>query len=313
LKALVLKSTGSNYTVQSAGGIKYPCKVKGLFRLKGIETTNPIAVGDYAEVEISSGNDFGMITNVYERKNYIIRKSVNLSRPSQIIATNMDLAVVVATPVMPRTSTGFIDRFLATAEAYSIPAGIVFNKKDVYDDEIKKYVNDLKKLYEQIGYKCFVISATHEESLAELKSVLKNKVTLFSGHSGVGKSTLINTLIPNLNLKTSVISEAHSKGTHTTTFAEMHQLPYDACLPDRQGFIIDTPGIREFGVLEFNPAEVSHYFPELFALSKNCKFSNCSHINEKNCAVIKGLDDGVISESRYASYLSIVNNEDHYK
>ncbi|MEP7171755.1 MAG: ribosome small subunit-dependent GTPase A, partial [Bacteroidota bacterium] len=218
---------------------------------------------------------------------------------------NMDLALVVATPVMPRTSTGFIDRFLATAEAYSIPSGIVFNKKDVYDDEIKNYVNDLKKLYEQIGYKCFVVSAKHIETLEELKSVLKNNVTLFSGHSGVGKSTLINTLIPNLNLKTSIISEAHSKGTHTTTFAEMHQLPDG-------GFIIDTPGIREFGVLEFNPAEVSHYFPELFALSKNCKFSNCTHINEKNCAVIKGLDEGIISESRYASYLSIVNNEDRF-
>jgi ribosome biogenesis GTPase / thiamine phosphate phosphatase len=305
LKALVLKSTGSNYTVQDADGVKYPCKVKGLFRLKGIETTNPIAVGDYAEVEISPGNDFGMITNVYERKNYIIRKSANLSRPSQIIATNMDLALVVATPVLPRTSTGFIDRFLATAEAYSIPAGIVFNKKDLYDEEVKNYVNDLKKLYEQIGYKVFIVSAQDEKSLAELKSVLKDKVILFSGHSGVGKSTLINALIPNLNLKTSIISEAHSKGTHTTTFAEMHQLP-------EGGFIIDTPGIREFGVLEFNPAEVSHYFPELFALSKNCKFSNCSHISEKNCAVLKGLDEGAISESRYASYLSIVNNEDRF-
>jgi ribosome biogenesis GTPase len=210
-------------------------------------------VGDYVEVEITEGSDFGMIKNVYERKNYIIRKSVNLSRPSQIIATNMDLALVVATPVLPRTSTGFIDRFLATAEAYSIPAGIIFNKKDVYDDEIKNYVNDLKKLYEQIGYTCFVVSATDEKTLAALKSVLINKVTLFSGHSGVGKSTLINALIPNLNLKISVISEAHYKGTHTTTFAEMHQLPGGAFLPDRQGFIIDTPGIREFGVLEFNP------------------------------------------------------------
>jgi ribosome biogenesis GTPase / thiamine phosphate phosphatase len=312
LKALVLKSTGSNYLVLTPGGTKYHCKVKGTFRLKGIETTNPIAVGDYVEVEITEGSDFGMIKNVYERKNYIIRKSVNLSRPSQIIATNMDLALVVATPVLPRTSTGFIDRFLTTAEAYSIPAGIIFNKKDLYDDEIKNYVDDLKKLYEQIGYKCFVVSATDEKTLAALKPALINKVTLFSGHSGVGKSTLINALIPDLNLKTSVISEAHYKGTHTTTFAEMHQLPDDDFQPDRQGFIIDTPGIREFGVLEFNPAEVSHYFPELFALSKNCKFSNCSHISEKNCAVLKGLDEGIISESRYASYLSIINNEDRF-
>jgi ribosome biogenesis GTPase len=306
LKALVLKSTGSNYLVLSPEGTKFNCKVKGTFRLKGIETTNPIAVGDYVEVEIAEGSDLGMIKNVFERKNYIIRKSVNLSRPSQIIATNMDLALVVATPVFPRTSTGFIDRFLATAEAYSIPAGIVFNKKDLYDDDVKKYTDDLIKLYEEIGYKCFVVSATHKESLATLKSVLKNKVTLFSGHSGVGKSTLINQLIPNLNLKTSEISEAHAKGTHTTTFAEMHQLP-------EGGFIIDTPGIREFGVLEFDPAEVSHYFPELFSLSKNCKFSNCTHISEKNCAVLKALDEGVIKESRYASYLSIYNNQDFYK
>jgi len=306
LKVLVLKSTGSNYLVLAPDGNKYQCKVKGTFRLKGIETTNPIAVGDYAEVEIANGNNFGIIKNVYERKNYIIRKSVNLSRPSQIIATNMDLALVVATPVLPRTSTGFIDRFLATAEAYSIPAGIIFNKKDLYDEEIKNYVNDLNKLYMQIGYKCFIVSATHEQALAELRYALKNKVTLFSGHSGVGKTTLINTLIPNLNLKTSEISEAHFKGTHTTTFAEMHQLPDG-------GFIIDTPGIREFGVLEFNPAEVSHYFPEMFELSKNCKFSNCTHINEKNCAVLKALEEGVFSESRYASYLSIFNNQDFYK
>ena len=306
MKALVLKSTGSNYVVLSPEGTKYNCKVKGTFRLKGIETTNPIAVGDYVEVEIAEGNHFGMITNVCERKNYIIRKSVNLSRPSQIIATNMDLALVVATPIMPRTSTGFIDRFLATAEAYSIPGGIIFNKKDLYDLEVKTYVDDLKKLYEGIGYKCFVVSATHHESLAGLKSVLKNKVTLFSGHSGVGKSTLINQLIPHLNLKTGDISEAHAKGTHTTTFAEMHQLPGG-------GFIIDTPGIREFGVLEFNPAEVSHYFPELFEMSKNCKFSNCTHINEKNCAVLKALEDGLIKESRYQSYVSIFHNQDFYK
>ena len=191
--------------------------------MKGLETTNPIAVGDYVEVEINKGNDFGMIKNVFERKNYIIRKSVNLSRPSQIIATNMDLALVVATPILPRTSTGFIDRFLATAEAYSIPAGIVFNKKDIYDKEVKNYVNDLKKLYEGIGYKCFIVSATDEKTLTELKSVLKNKVTLFSGHSGVGKSTLINQLIPELNLKTSeILLSAYTTGngsnfSHTTT------------------------------------------------------------------------------------------------
>lgn len=306
MKGLVLKSTGSNYSVKTEDDKIHPCKIKGSFRIKGMDTTNPVAVGDNVEVEITTGADVGMISKIFDRKNYIIRKSVNLSRPSQIIAANMDLALVVATPVFPRTSTGFIDRFLATAEAYAIPAGIVFNKADMYDSEVKTYVEELKKLYEGIGYQCFIVSGMNEKTLSSLGGALKNKVTLFSGHSGVGKSTLINALIPNINLKTAEISEAHLKGTHTTTFAEMHPLPMF-------GYIIDTPGIREFGVLDFNPKEVSHYFPELFALSKNCKFSNCTHINEKNCAVQKGLHDGAISESRYASYISIFNNQDFYK
>ncbi len=271
-----------------------------------MDTTNPVAVGDHVDIEISQGNDVGMITKIYDRKNYIIRKSVKLSKQAHIIATNIDLALVIATPVLPRTSTGFIDRFLATAEAYSIPAGIVFNKSDIYDDEIKNYVGNLKSLYERIGYACFIVSAAEEKTLGELNSEMKNKVTLFSGHSGVGKSTLINALVPGLNLKTSEISQQHLKGIHTTTFAEMHALPGG-------GYIIDTPGIREFGTVEFNKAEVSHFFPELFKLSKECKFYNCMHVNENNCAVLKGLEQGTISESRYYSYLSILNNEDIFK
>ncbi len=306
LKALVLKSTGSNYTVKSEAGNIFQCKVKGVFRLKDIESTNPIAVGDQVEVEVLPGHETGMITKIYERKNYIIRKSKKLSKQVHIIATNIDLALVIATPVSPRTSTGFIDRFLATAEAYSIPAGIIFNKEDLYDDEIKSYVEDLKKLYDEIGYKTFIISALRQNSMRGLSSALRDKATLFSGHSGVGKSTLINALIPELNLKTSEISQQHLKGIHTTTFAEMHPLPAG-------GYIIDTPGIREFGIIEFKTAEVSHYFPEMFRLSKNCKFNNCLHVNESDCAVLKGLNEGTISKSRYASYLSILNNEDIYK
>lgn len=306
LKALVLKSTGSNYTVKANDGSIHLCKVKGKFRLKGIETTNPVAVGDQVEIDITKGDEWGMITKIYERKNYIIRKSIKLSKQFQIIATNIDLALAVATPVLPRTTTGFIDRFLATAESYSIPAGIIFNKSDLYNDEIKNYINDLKELYEEIGYTCFVVSALKKHTLSELEAILKNKVTLFSGHSGVGKSTLINELIPGLNLKTSEISQQHQKGIHTTTFAEMHELPSG-------GYIIDTPGIREFGVTEVNPAEVSHYFPEIFKVSKNCKFYNCTHTNEKDCAVIEAVKNRKISELRYASYISIMNNEDIFK
>lgn len=301
LKGLILKSTGSFYRVTGADGKEYRCRIKGKMRTRGIDTTNPIAVGDRVLFEVTG--DEGMITRVLDRKNYIIRKSVNLSKQAHILAANIDLALVVATPVLPRTSTGFIDRFLATAEAYNIPGGVVFNKSDLYDEEIHSYVQSLSDLYQSIGYLTFVVSAIKPDTLTELKHQLQGKITLLSGHSGTGKSTLINALVPGLELKTAGLSTQHLKGKHTTTFAEMHPLT-------GSGYIIDTPGIREFGILEFNPKEVSHFFPEIFKVSKNCKFNNCVHRDEKECAVIKAVEASEIAASRYNSYLSILQNED---
>ncbi len=253
---LVLKSTGSFYQVIDEEGKVYRCRTKGKMRTLNKDTTNPVSVGDRVIFEKEGDVDEGMISEVLGRKNYIIRKSVNLSRQAQILAVNMDLAVVVATPVYPRTSTGFIDRFLATAEAYNIPAGVVFNKSDLYDADVKEYVDELSEMYRDVGYSTYIVSALNEETLGELRNVLKGKTTLFSGHSGTGKSTLVNALIPGLNLKTSEISAQHLKGKHTTTFAEMHPIPGG-------GYIIDSPGIREFGILEFDKYQVSHYFPEI--------------------------------------------------
>ncbi len=270
------------------------------------DTTNPIAVGDKVIFEEEGTPGDGMISEVMERKNYIIRKSVNLSRQAQILATNMDLALVVATPVYPRTSTGFIDRFLSTAEAYNIPAGVVFNKSDLYDQDIKEYVDELSAMYQEIGYQAFIVSALDESTLADLKNALTGRTTLFSGHSGTGKSTLINALVPGLDLKTNEISSQHLKGKHTTTFAEMHPIPGG-------GYVIDSPGIREFGILDFDKYEVSHYFPEIFKVSSGCKFSNCLHVNEKDCAVLRAIENSEISLTRYASYISILNNEDIFK
>jgi ribosome biogenesis GTPase len=304
----VIKSTGNQYRVLLENGQIVFCKIKGNLRLKNFEATNPITVGDKVEVDMSdqSDTDFYWITNLNKRKNYIIRKSVKLSSQIQVIAANIDRAFVVATPVFPKTSLGFIDRFLATAEAYNLPAGIIWNKCDLYDDEIKSKVADLKKLYETIGYKVIIVSAVTAEGIDELKDELKNKVSLFSGHSGVGKSSLINTIIPTLNLKTSKISSQHMKGTHTTTFAEMHMI-------QDGGFIIDTPGIREFGTIDFNKYEVSHFFPEIFAVSKGCKFNNCLHTNEKDCAVKPAVESGKIALSRFESYLSILSGQDVFK
>jgi len=304
IAGLVLKSTGSFYQVIDEAGNTRRCSVKGKMRIKGVDTTNPVSVGDRVLFELEG--DGGIIMEVLQRKNYIIRKSVNLSRQAQILATNIDLALVIATPVYPRTSTGFIDRFLATAEAYAIPAGVVFNKSDLYDKDVTAYVNELAFMYREVGYLTFIVSALEENSLVELRKMLNGKITLFSGHSGTGKSTLVNKLIPGLDLKTSEISSQHLKGKHTTTFAEMHAIPGG-------GYIIDTPGIREFGILEFDKYEVSHFFPEIFRASSKCRYNNCLHINEKECGVLTAIENSEIALTRYASYVSILNNEDIFK
>ena len=269
MKGTVIKSTGNQYRVLFENGRIVFCKIKGNLRLQEFEATNPITVGDKVEVEMNENmdTDFFWITKLYERKNYIIRKSVKLSSQVQIIAANIDRAFVVATPVLPRTSLGFIDRFLATAEAYSLSAGIIWNKCDLYTDDVWENVRQLKLLYEEIGYMVIAVSALTGEGVEELGDAMNDKVSLFSGHSGVGKSSLINRLIPGKDLKTAKISLQHMKGIHTTTFAEMHTLPSG-------GFIIDTPGIREFGTIDFDKHEVSHFFPEIFVISKNCKFNN---------------------------------------
>jgi len=290
--------------VADDAGEVHRCSAKGKLRLKGVDTTNPIAVGDLVTFE--RDGETGVISDIAERKNYIIRKSVNLSKQAHILAANLDLALVVATPIFPRTSTGFIDRFLATAEAYNIPAGIVFNKSDLYDEEIESYVEELSSMYRYVGYSTFVVSALQPDSLRELQSKLVGKITLISGHSGTGKSTLVNALVPGLELKTTELSAMHLKGKHTTTFAEAHRLPHG-------GFVIDTPGIREFGIVDFEKHQVSHYFPEIFKASSSCKFNNCLHENEKGCAVIQAVEDSKIALTRYSSYLSILNNEDIFK
>jgi ribosome biogenesis GTPase len=279
--------------------------MRGQFRLKDSDTTNPAVVGDFVTAEWYEDRQTGWITEIKPRTNYIIRKAKNLSRQAHILAANLDLALVVVTPIMPYTSTGFIDRFLSTAEAYSIPAGLIFNKADIYDQPIDEQVNELIHLYESIGYVCFKISALNPETLDWLKTTLTNKTTLLSGHSGSGKSTLINALIPGVNIKTAAISRQHLKGVHTTTFAQMYRLP-------QGGFIIDTPGIREFGVLDFNPREVSHFFPEIFKASKSCRFNDCSHVHEAGCAVIPAVGKQ-IALSRYESYLSILRDEDLHR
>lgn len=303
---MIIKSTGALYTVRMEDGKSLICRIRGNLRLKGFEATNPLTVGDHVEIEWDPAHEVGHITELYPRKNYIIRKSVKLSKQVQIIAANIDRAWVVATPVLPKTSLGFIDRFLATAEAHSIPAGIIWNKADIYDQDVWDFVNELAQLYSKIGYKVLAVSALSGIGRAELVRELSGNVNLFSGHSGVGKSSLINSLIPGSELKTSKLSSQHLKGTHTTTFAEMHALP-------QGGYIIDTPGIREFGTVEFDKYEVSHFFPEIFNYGKGCKFNNCLHTNEKECAVKPAVEAGQIALSRYESYLSILNNQDIFR
>jgi len=304
MHGLVTKSTGSWYQVLDDQGNRYECRIKGKFRTHGIKTTNPIAVGDRVEFEIEQGLQSAIITKLEPRKNYIIRRSVNLSKQTQIIGANLDQAFLVVTLASPPTSTGFIDRFLVTAEAYHIPASLVFNKLDLFSEEGLEILAEYIDIYEELGYTCYTVSALEKENIDDLNEALKDKITLISGHSGVGKSTLINAIIPGLELKTGMISDWSDKGKHTTTFAEMIDLPFG-------GKLIDTPGIREFGIVDIEPQELSHYFPEMRKLLNQCKFHNCRHINEPGCAVLDALENGEIEPSRYDSYLSIYNNQNN--
>ena len=290
MKGLVIKNTGSWYTVRTDDGRDVESKVKGNFRLKEIRSTNPVSVGDRVDIDINNeGTAF--ITKIEDRKNYIIRRASNLSKQSHIIAANLDQAMLIVTVNYPITTTVFIDRFLATAEAYGVPVKLVFNKIDRYKGEDKEYLDALINLYTTIGYPCSTLCAKTEEGLDALKAELKDKITLLSGHSGVGKSTIINKLVPGVNLRTGDISEYHNKGMHTTTFSEMIPLP-------EGGYLIDTPGIKGFGTIEMETAEISHYFPEIFKFSEDCRFNNCSHRHEPGCAVLQALEDHYISESR---------------
>ncbi|GGE34464.1 ribosome small subunit-dependent GTPase A [Sphingobacterium cellulitidis] len=304
MRGLVTKSTGSWYQVFAESGERLECRIKGKFRTQGIKTTNPIAVGDWVEFEIEQGLQSAVITKLEPRKNYIIRRSVNLSKQTQIIGANLDLAMLVVTLASPPTSTGFIDRFLVTAEAYGIPAALVFNKLDLFSEEGLEILAEYIAIYKDLGYPCYTVSALEKENIDDLNEVLKDKITLISGHSGVGKSTLINAIIPGSDLKTGNISDWSDKGKHTTTFAEMIDLPFG-------GKLIDTPGIRELGIVDIEPQELSHYFPEMRNLLNQCRFHNCRHINEPGCAVLEALENGEIEPSRYDSYLSIYNNENN--
>lgn len=303
MQGLVIKSTGSWYQVHAEDGVNYDCRIKGKFRIKGIQTTNPIAVGDVVDFEMEPNSGNGVINNLHERKNYIIRKSINLSRQSQIIAANMDQAFLVVTLVSPRTSLGFIDRFLATAEAYHISSTLIFNKLDLFNEAGLEILEEYKSIYENIGYPCYAVSALEGTNMQQLQDLLKEKTTLFSGHSGVGKSSLINVLLPGRDIKTGEVSESSDKGQHTTTFAEMHQLPFG-------GYLIDTPGIRELGIFDIRPEELGHYFREIRDRMQDCKFHNCRHVNEPGCAVMKAVEEGEIEISRYESYLSIYHGNE---
>ncbi|WP_103864680.1 ribosome small subunit-dependent GTPase A [Aquimarina sp. I32.4] len=305
----VYKSTGSWYTVKVKDGKAYECRIKGKFRIQGIKSTNPVAVGDLVDFKLESNNDqeTGVIEHIHERQNYIIRKSVNLSKQTHIIASNIDVVFLLVTLNNPTTYTTFIDRFLVTAEAYGIKAILLFNKIDTYTDDELLEIKYLAALYRKIGYECIGISAKTGKNVDKVKAVMKDKVSMFSGHSGVGKSTLINTIASGLALKTAEISDQHQQGQHTTTFAEMFDLNFDAQ-------IIDTPGIKGFGVVDMDKEELGDYFPEFFELKSECKFNNCLHINEPKCAIKKALDNEEVAWSRYKSYLQILEGEEeHYR
>jgi ribosome biogenesis GTPase len=304
-KGLVLKSTGSWYLVRHENNM-VSCRIKGKFRTKGIRTTNPIAVGDNV-IWAYEEDGTGVISEIKPRDNYIIRKSINLSKESHIIAANMDQAFLFVTVHAPQTSTGFIDRFLVTAEAYSIPVQIIFNKMDTYNQKWLDKVDEMEAIYTHIGYPCHRVVATSNEGVAYLSDLMKDKITLLSGHSGVGKSTLINSL-EDLSIKTDEVSESHNKGKHTTTFAEMYPLKMG-------GYVVDTPGIKGFGVIDIEKEELGHFFPEMRDLMSECKFNNCIHLNEPGCAIKQAVSVNEISESRYNNYLSLYNDDDgqHYR
>ena len=305
-EGIVYYSTGSNYKVKS-DGVFYECKIKGKHRIKQIETTNPIAVGDKVSfsIEKNKKSPIGLISEVKERNNYIIRKSVNLSKQFHIIASNIDQVFLMVTIKEPKTFTSFIDRFLVTAEAYRIKTIILFNKIDLYSPDEIKELEILREVYSNIGYDCFKISAKKKDTLKSIIDLMKDKTNMFSGNSGVGKSTLINTLFPKLKLKTIEISSTHKQGKHATTFSEMHDL--------NDGIkIVDTPGVKSFGIVDINPEELDNYFPEFLALKSNCRFNNCMHVKEPNCAIKLGLEEKIISQTRYDSYIDLIK-EDNYK
>jgi ribosome biogenesis GTPase len=305
MTGLVYKSTGSWYTIKTDLGTVYQCRIKGKFRLKGIKSTNPIAVGDIVDFELETDNDevTGIINTIHDRKNYIVRKSVNLSKQTHVIASNIDQVFLLITINNPPTFTSFIDRFLVTSEAYSVKTILLFNKIDTYDENELNEIKYLAHVYRKIGYECLEISATTGKNTEKIKALMKNKVSMFAGHSGVGKSTLVNVIEPDLDLKTKEISSQHMQGQHTTTFAEMFDLSFGAK-------IIDTPGIKGFGIVDMDKEEVSDYFPEFFKLKKDCKFNNCLHIEEPKCAVKEALDQDEVAFSRYRSYVQILEGED---
>ncbi len=305
MTGLVIKNTGSWYTVKTEDGRTINCKIKGKFRLKGIRSTNPVVVGDFVDI-VTNPEGTALITAIHDRKNCIVRKSPNLSKQSHILAANVDQALLVATVNYPETSTTFIDRFLAGAEAYRVPVILLLNKQDLLNEDELRYQHALKHLYETIGYTVVELSATHTDDLQQLLPMLSGKTTLLSGNSGVGKSTLINGLLPHVNQKTAEISDAHNTGMHTTTFSEMLALP-------EGGYLIDTPGIKGFGTFDIEREELTSYFREIFETSKQCRFSNCTHTHEPGCAVRQAVEDHYISESRYSSYLSMLEDKEENK
>jgi ribosome biogenesis GTPase / thiamine phosphate phosphatase len=299
----VIRSTGSWYTVRLEDGTLVECRLRGRIRTHGLKATNPVTVGDCVTVDHASGEGSAAITAISERRNYIIRRSVNLSRVSHIIAANIDTAFVIASITSPRTSTGFIDRYLVTAQAYEIPAAIIFNKCDIYEPEHTAMMDELVQVYTRIGYPCLITSAFRGDGIEELRSMMQGKTSLFAGHSGVGKSALINRLEPGLNLKTGNISDIHLKGKHTTTFAQMHPLSFG-------GYIVDTPGIKEFGLIDFDKGELAMYFPEMLNLVTECQFYNCTHDHEPGCAVVAAVKRGEVSGERYRNYLNMLSGRD---